>query len=72
MNNNEIIQPNELNDVLKYSKMMRSLPINYEKDSDLEMAFRECDQLEELMSKSYSRSTAKGNSSAIANASKLK
>jgi hypothetical protein len=72
MNNNEIIQPNELNDVLKYSKMMRSLPINYEKDADLETAFRECDQLEELMSKSYSRSTAKGNASAIANASKLK
>lgn len=68
MNKKPILRESELNDFAKYAKLMKTLPINNEKDEELAMAFEDVDRIESMLEKSY----ASGNSSAIANAAKLK
>lgn len=68
MNKKPIFKDGEINDLAKYARLMKTLPINNEKDDDLATAFEEVDQIESMLEKGY----ASGNSSAIANATKLK
>ena len=68
MNKKPTLKESELNDFAKYAKLMKTLPINNEKDEGLAIAFEDVERIESMLEKGYSS----GNSSAIANAAKLK
>lgn len=42
---------NRIEDISKYARLMRGLPINHEKDTELEEAFEFVDRIESMLEK---------------------
>lgn len=68
MNKKPTLKESEIHDLARYAKLMKTLPINHEKDDLLTAAFDDVDRIESMLEKGY----ASGNSSSIANAANLK